>query len=403
MSAALETAIKQCEADYGCGQWKPAAEFWKGDIACKDCRKRRKAAIEAGEVRKKRNRVRSVEYVSETPRDRAIVPARTEAITLHGRNFTVGWHEGATYWPVKPFVEAAGLTWQGQHQRIDGDSRLVQGIRKILIPTPGGDQEMLCLPWASWHYFWSGTHSPKAERWRQEAYEALRLVFGETAGEVLQEKPFAERIIQKFESKQAPSFADLARSNPQLVVRIGKMIEAAEYKKRERERIKQETACALERAKQLKAEADSEEKRARAADASAEKALQDAEDELNAILREADETTAGETEYVYLFGEDSIEMQIFADGKVGDTKNRAQRLKALKAGRIKGNFRAIRPCEDGPACAAAVLSYLCRNGATRIGNDHFENAPGSAIRFVLGVLNTLDFITVEALELNGIA
>jgi hypothetical protein len=135
-------------------------------------------------------------YVTKTPRDKALVPVRTDTVTVMDREFVVGWHAEALYWPVKPFVEAAGLGWSGQEERVKNDKTLAKGIRKIRIPLAnGGPQEMLCLPWSLWHTFWMGTHAPQAERFRTEAAQALALVFGETAGDVLAPTSVEQRVL----------------------------------------------------------------------------------------------------------------------------------------------------------------------------------------------------------------
>lgn len=42
--------MRVCEGVFGCGERKPASEFWKGDKSCKDCRRKRKAAVDAGKA-----------------------------------------------------------------------------------------------------------------------------------------------------------------------------------------------------------------------------------------------------------------------------------------------------------------------------------------------------------------
>lgn len=229
-----------------CGQWKPLNAFWQSsayedgfDVTCIECRKaqrresyipqRPRASVDPGKTQKckvclddkpctadffpyhdrKTGKLRNVcracvtgysrgetTYATEVPVDRAIVPARTSTITVMDREFTVGWHEEAAYWPVKPFVEAAGMDWSAQSRRIDRDENLTVATLAI-VAADGKQREMLCLPWGQWHYFWTGTHAPQAERFRREAAEALAVVFGDTASEVLSDVPVTERIQQK--------------------------------------------------------------------------------------------------------------------------------------------------------------------------------------------------------------
>jgi hypothetical protein len=327
-------------------------------------------------------------------------------VTLHGRDFAVGWHEGATYWPVKPFVEAAGLDWAGQEKRIKADARLVKGIEKMSIPTPGGAQPMLCLPWGAWHYFWSGTHSPKAERWRQEAYDALRLLFGETAGEVLQDKPVEDRIADA--SRHHPPAllpSDAIRKRPDLFLQYADLARAAEVQANRAKEIAAQTAAAVARAQERKAAAEreiavaaEEEACAIAQNAAAIAEAKRTNAQLDAILDQIDALADGDTQYVYLFGKPEELGQMFVDGKVGDTRNKAQRRKQLRDGIAQRDWLVTAPCEDGEQCAAIILTYLCSQGARKIGNDHFSSAPGYAISFVINTLKAMEYVTPDALR-----
>lgn len=344
-------------------------------------------------------------YQASTPRDRAIVPSQVRSITVQGREFTVGLHKDAQYWPVKPFVEAAGLSRQGQEERIKNDSVLSEGSKVFLLPTPGGAQPMLCLPWAKWHYFWTGTHSPKAERFRREAAEALALVFGDTAGEVLRPQPVAERVAARAVQMPSLPMSEIMRKHPALFVQYAELVRQAEEQAQRRQQVKIDSALRLQRAQERRAEAQrllaaaiEEERSASDDDARAEIALSQANAQVEALLAQIDALSDEDTEYVYLFGPADMAQRMFADGKVGDTRNRAQRRKALRAGDLKLDFRAVRPCENGVQCAATVLEYLCRQGAQRLGNDHFTNAPGSAIAHVIATLEAMDFVTPDSLR-----
>lgn len=47
---------------------------------------------------------------------------------------------------VKPIVEGLGLAWNAQFERIKRDEVLAEGIRVTRIPSPGGEQDTICLP-----------------------------------------------------------------------------------------------------------------------------------------------------------------------------------------------------------------------------------------------------------------
>lgn len=46
---------------------------------------------------------------------------------------------------VKPICDSLGLRWSGQHERLNRDAILAEGIRVIPMPTPGGTQDTTVL------------------------------------------------------------------------------------------------------------------------------------------------------------------------------------------------------------------------------------------------------------------
>lgn len=46
---------------------------------------------------------------------------------------------------IKPISDGLGLKWSGQHDRLNRDPILAEGIRVIRMPSPGGEQETTCL------------------------------------------------------------------------------------------------------------------------------------------------------------------------------------------------------------------------------------------------------------------
>lgn len=48
--------------------------------------------------------------------------------------------------PMKPLCGTLGLPWDGQRQRIGRDELLSEGASMMLVPSSGGEQEMLTLP-----------------------------------------------------------------------------------------------------------------------------------------------------------------------------------------------------------------------------------------------------------------
>lgn len=46
---------------------------------------------------------------------------------------------------IKPISDGLGLKWSGQHDRLNRDPILAEGIRVIRMPSPGGEQETVAL------------------------------------------------------------------------------------------------------------------------------------------------------------------------------------------------------------------------------------------------------------------
>jgi len=70
----------------------------------------------------------------------ALMPVEFAGATLYVIN-----HEGNPFTPMKPIVEAIGMSWQGQHEKLKSNP-CRWGIKEILIPSNGGEQYMSCLP-----------------------------------------------------------------------------------------------------------------------------------------------------------------------------------------------------------------------------------------------------------------
>lgn len=71
-----------------------------------------------------------------------------EIVTVNFRGDDLyGFREDdGTFLALKPMVEAIGLGWQGQHDRVNRDPVLSQGIRIMRIPFGrGGAQDTLCI------------------------------------------------------------------------------------------------------------------------------------------------------------------------------------------------------------------------------------------------------------------
>lgn len=66
-------------------------------------------------------------------------------VSFQGSVLYVVQHDSQPYTPMKPISEGMGLSWQGQHAKLSSNSKR-WGIKEILIPSVGGNQEAICLP-----------------------------------------------------------------------------------------------------------------------------------------------------------------------------------------------------------------------------------------------------------------
>ena len=66
-------------------------------------------------------------------------------VTFHGDTIFCIDYQSQPYTPMKPIVENIGLAWQSQCQKLN-TNRERWGITNIVIPSEGGEQEMLCMP-----------------------------------------------------------------------------------------------------------------------------------------------------------------------------------------------------------------------------------------------------------------
>ena len=74
----------------------------------------------------------------------------TDLIPVPFRNATLFLADvdGIPYTPMKPIVEGMGLSWQGQHEKLQSNQRLATCVKEIVMQLPGDDQrrKVTCLP-----------------------------------------------------------------------------------------------------------------------------------------------------------------------------------------------------------------------------------------------------------------
>ncbi len=67
------------------------------------------------------------------------------SINFHGDTIYLVACDNEPFVPLKPITENLGLGWQSQHRKLLQDAKRWQ-VRTVKVQTPGGKQEMLCLP-----------------------------------------------------------------------------------------------------------------------------------------------------------------------------------------------------------------------------------------------------------------
>lgn len=67
-------------------------------------------------------------------------------IQFHNQSLVTFEQDGTYYTAMKPICENIGLEWGSQYNRIKRDEVLSQGMIVMIIPSNGGEQEMVCLP-----------------------------------------------------------------------------------------------------------------------------------------------------------------------------------------------------------------------------------------------------------------
>ena len=70
----------------------------------------------------------------------------TQTISFNNQSLITVEQNGNHYVAMKPICENIGLSWEPQVLRIKRDEVLSQGMIVMIIPTNGGNQNMICLP-----------------------------------------------------------------------------------------------------------------------------------------------------------------------------------------------------------------------------------------------------------------
>lgn len=157
------------------------------------------------------------------------MPEQTiSTIDFHGTEIIAiaGDTPATTLIPMKPLVEGMGMQWHGQFERIQQNQILAEGIRKIIIPSAGGPQEMIALPLSLINGWLIGIQPTRIKdhrkrmlifAYQREAFDVLfRHFFGKATGQTYTGPTLDEivsavetRLEAKLEAKFEPRFAAL--------------------------------------------------------------------------------------------------------------------------------------------------------------------------------------------------
>jgi hypothetical protein len=132
--------------------------------------------------------------------------------------------------PLRPLIERFGLDWSAQTRRVGRDPVLNEEKGVVVMATPGGNQEMTCLPldYISGFLFGINANRVKAEakeqliRYQRECYKVLADAFQD--GRLTSDTSFDELLQTDSEAVQAYKMAlavvKLARNQVVLEARL---------------------------------------------------------------------------------------------------------------------------------------------------------------------------------------
>lgn len=96
--------------------------------------------------------------------------------------------EPSIYVPVRPLCDFLGVAWTAQRRRLMDDPVLAQEVVGAILETPGGPQEMLCIPLDmlnGWLFSINANRvkediRDRLRRYQRECYRVLAAAFGAT-------------------------------------------------------------------------------------------------------------------------------------------------------------------------------------------------------------------------------
>lgn len=75
----------------------------------------------------------------------AAVAEQIKTVEFHGQELMLVEHEGQPFAPMRPIVEGMGLGWSPQRRKLSQNAER-WGVIKMITPSDGGGQDMVCMP-----------------------------------------------------------------------------------------------------------------------------------------------------------------------------------------------------------------------------------------------------------------
>jgi hypothetical protein len=151
-------------------------------------------------------------------KEQALVPVEEKRVVFYEDEIAAVLVETAAerqiFIPIKPICDQLGVTWPSQLNRIRRDPVLSRKIKGVFITnTPGGRQEMSCLPLDYLNGWLFGINAARVNedvrdrliRYQDECYKALAEAFRE--GRLMSDPTFDELLTSESDAVQAYKMA----------------------------------------------------------------------------------------------------------------------------------------------------------------------------------------------------
>ena len=161
--------------------------------------------------------------------DNTLQPIEQKQVLFYEDKITaVRLSDGSIFIPIRPLVERLGVDWNGQRRRINRDPVLSEEVKGVdVTSTPGGRQEMLCLPLDYVSGFLFGINATRVRedlrekviKYQRECYKVLAEAFQD--GRLTADPTFDSLLAQDTPEAQAVVMARaiLRLAESQLMIR----------------------------------------------------------------------------------------------------------------------------------------------------------------------------------------